>query len=117
MSITPSEVFEWLKVPNPGETRLAGMRDVVAAVEGLALVTMLPSAMYDLTGPVPVPLAASARNPALNLGLIMQAARLDKRSASPEGVAGVNDFGVVRISRYDPDIETMLAPFLAAGIL
>jgi hypothetical protein len=34
-----------------------------------------------------------------------------KRYDSPLGVAGFGDIGVVRVSRTDPDIESLLAPF------
>jgi hypothetical protein len=40
---------------------------------------------------------------------LLQAARLVKRRASPEGVAGMGDFGPVRVSVMDPDIENDLA--------
>ena len=43
---------------------------------------------------------------------LLQASRLVKRRASPEGVAGMGDFGPVRISVMDPDIEAMLSPWL-----
>jgi hypothetical protein len=46
-----------------------------------------------------------------NLGLIMQAARLYKRRRSPEGVAGFAEFGVVRVSRVDPDVAELLKPY------
>ena len=34
-----------------------------------------------------------------------------KRYDSPLGVAGFGDIGVVRVSRVDPDIESLLAPY------
>ena len=40
---------------------------------------------------------------------LLLAARLYKRRQSPEGVAGMNEFGVVRISREDWDIKNLLA--------
>jgi hypothetical protein len=40
----------------------------------------------------------------------LQGARLVKRRASPEGVAGFGDFGPVRVTALDPDIEQLLAP-------
>lgn len=49
--------------------------------------------------------------PTVQLGLLMQAARLLKRPLSPDGVAGWGDMGVVRISRFDPDIELILSPY------
>lgn len=43
---------------------------------------------------------------------LIEAARLFRRKDTPEGVAGVSDFGVVRISRFmDPDAERLLKPF------
>jgi hypothetical protein len=39
----------------------------------------------------------------------LQGARLVKRRASPEGVAGFGDFGPVRITVLDPDIEQLLS--------
>jgi hypothetical protein len=39
----------------------------------------------------------------------LQGARLVKRRASPEGVAGFGDFGPVRVAALDPDIEAMLS--------
>lgn len=42
---------------------------------------------------------------------LLLAARLFRRKDTPEGVAGGNDFGVVRISRWeDPDVVMRLAP-------
>jgi hypothetical protein len=39
------------------------------------------------------------------------AIRQFKRYDSPLGVAGFGDIGVVRVSRVDPDIESLLAPY------
>jgi hypothetical protein len=39
------------------------------------------------------------------------AVRQFKRYDSPLGVAGFGDIGVVRVSRVDPDIESLLAPY------
>lgn len=47
---------------------------------------------------------------AIVTALCMMANRLLKRPVSPEGVAGFADLGVVRISRFDPDIELLLSP-------
>lgn len=37
--------------------------------------------------------------------------RIVKRQESPQGVAGFGEFGVVRISRIDPDVVALLAPY------
>ena len=39
------------------------------------------------------------------------AIRQFKRYDSPLGVAGFGDIGVVRVSRLDPDVESLLAPY------
>jgi hypothetical protein len=41
---------------------------------------------------------------------LMLAAREFRRRLSPEGVAGFGDFGAVRVSRIDPDIEALITP-------
>ncbi len=48
----------------------------------------------------------------------IQVARIMKRQESPLGVAGFGEFGVVRVSRLDPDIDAMLQPYkmLSPGI-
>lgn len=42
---------------------------------------------------------------------ILQSARYYKRGDSPMGVAGFDAMGVVRLSRIDPDIATLLEPY------
>lgn len=39
------------------------------------------------------------------------AARLYRRKDSPQGVMGSAEWGAIRVSRLDPDIEALLAPF------
>lgn len=48
----------------------------------------------------------------------LQTARVLKRQESSLGVAGFGEFGVVRVSRIDPDIDSMLQPYklLSPGI-
>jgi len=41
----------------------------------------------------------------------LMAIRQYKRYDSPLGVAGFGDIGVIRVSRVDPDIESLLAPY------
>lgn len=40
------------------------------------------------------------------------AARLYRRKDSPQGVIGSADWGVMRVSRIDPDVEALIAPFV-----
>lgn len=42
---------------------------------------------------------------------LIEAARIYKRKDSPEGVAGSSDWGAIRISRADPEVVALLAPF------
>lgn len=44
---------------------------------------------------------------------LIQGARVFKRKDSPEGVLGSAEWGSVRVSRVDPDVEAMLQPFRA----
>lgn len=46
---------------------------------------------------------------------LLQAGRLYKRRESPEGVAGSAEWGSVRISRVDPDVAALIAPFVLPG--
>jgi len=48
---------------------------------------------------------------AIKQATIMSATRLYKRYDSPLGVLGFGDLGVVRISRIDPDIASLLMPY------
>lgn len=41
------------------------------------------------------------------------AARLYRRKDSPQGVLGSADWGVIRVSRFDPDVEALIAPYAA----
>ena len=45
----------------------------------------------------------------------LQAGRLFKRKDSPEGVAGSADWGVVRVTRVDPDVMSLIQPFVLPG--
>ena len=43
---------------------------------------------------------------------VMEAGRLYRRRDSVDGTIGWGDLGVVRVGPKDPDIETLIAPFL-----
>lgn len=43
---------------------------------------------------------------------IIKAAQLFKRKDAPFGVAGVSEFGIVRISRNDPDVSALIDKFV-----
>lgn len=46
---------------------------------------------------------------------LLLAARLYKRKASPDGMAGVGEWGPIRVSRLDPDVESLIAAFVIPG--
>lgn len=46
----------------------------------------------------------------------IQAARLYKRRTSPEGVTGNAEWGVVKLSRLDPDVQTLLTDLQLFGV-
>ena len=48
---------------------------------------------------------------AVKQATVILASRLMKRNDSPLGVAGFGDLGVVRVSRLDPDVESLVAPY------
>ena len=48
---------------------------------------------------------------AIKQATVLLASRIFKRNDSPLGVAGFGDLGVVRVSRLDPDVDSMIAPY------
>jgi hypothetical protein len=48
---------------------------------------------------------------AIKQATLMLAQRQFKRYDSPLGVTGFGDLGVIRVSRIDPDVESLVAPF------
>ncbi|MGW4852218.1 phage gp6-like head-tail connector protein [Streptomyces sp. NPDC004288] len=46
---------------------------------------------------------------------LIQAARLYRRKDSPEGVTGSAEWGVVRLSRRDPDVWNLIEPYVLPG--
>jgi hypothetical protein len=47
---------------------------------------------------------------------LIQAGRLFKRKDSPEGVMGTAEWGVIRLSRVDPDVQALLQHLVIPGI-
>lgn len=80
---------------------------MIRAIDDLVFPTLGEEALVKVTGTfgyTPVPIA-------IKQATIMSATRLYKRYDSPLGVLGFGDLGVVRISRLDPDIASLLAPY------
>ena len=50
----------------------------------------------------------SVRKPEVAQAVLLLAARLYKRRLSPEGVAGWEDVGAVRVVARDPDVERLI---------
>jgi len=42
---------------------------------------------------------------------VILGSRIFKRNDSPLGVAGFGEIGVIRVGRFDPDVEAMIMPF------
>lgn len=70
-----------------------------------------PTAGQEATVQVTGTFGWSAVPDAVEQACILQAARYFKRADSPMGVAGFDAMGVVRLSRIDPDIATLLEPY------
>jgi hypothetical protein len=79
----------------------------IRAIDDLTFPLLGGEALIKVTGTfgyTPVPTAVKQAT-------IMSATRLYKRYDSPLGVLGFGDLGVVRISRLDPDIASLLSPY------
>jgi hypothetical protein len=48
---------------------------------------------------------------AIKQATLLLSLRQFKRYDSPLGVAGFGDIGVVRVGRFDPDVESLVSPF------
>ena len=79
----------------------------IRAIDDLTFPMVGGEALVKVTGTfgyTPVPIAVKQ-------AAIMSSTRLYKRYDSPLGVLGFGDLGVVRISRLDPDIASLLSPY------
>jgi hypothetical protein len=94
--ITANDVFAWMGTPAPSDAALQSMAGVVDAVY----------ANLSKTHTAPDPADSD-----YTLAVTMMCARLWKRKSSPEGVIANSEFGAIRVTRFDSDIERMLDPF------
>jgi hypothetical protein len=99
MPLTAADVAAFMGITSSDAGLVTTVDQATAATNALIAGRCVP----DLPDPWPEEVFYAA---------LMQAARLVKRRASPEGVAGMGDFGPVRISVMDPDIEAELGPWL-----
>jgi len=106
MPLSPQDVFDWGDIPSitSQDRRWDLMAMVLAAVVEHVDTRFGP---WELDEESDEPI----RPKAVELAIVMQAFRLWKRRSTPEGVAGFGDMGVVRVSRLDPDVEELLAPY------
>jgi hypothetical protein len=51
----------------------------------------------------------------IEMATLLQASRLYKRKDSPEGVTGSAEWGVVRLSRRDPDVWNLIEQYVLPG--
>ena len=90
-----------------------------ALVRGRAITSLLsPSSSWDY-GTARVRVTAQWGWPAvpeeIEQATLIQASRLFKRKDSPEGVTGSAEWGVVRLSRRDPDVWALIEHFVLPG--
>lgn len=52
----------------------------------------------------------------IGMATLLLASRLFLRKDSPEGLTGSAEFGSVRVSRWDPDVEALVAPFVLLAV-
>jgi hypothetical protein len=102
-----SEALAALGTINPGD-QLEVERCLEAAI---AYLTYRCTIALDTEDP-PAPIVPAD----IRRACVMLTGRLFSRRNSPEGAAGFGDFGVVRVTRIDPDIEAMLLSARSWGI-
>lgn len=59
--------------------------------------------------------STSITAPEVVQAVLLQAARLYKRRLSPEGVAGWDDLGAIRVMTRDPDVDRLIEQHLDAS--
>ncbi len=100
---TTDDLIGWLKLQSPISEESQEVYDecIAVAIDDIESRVNLPDGTTDEDYPQK-----------LRTAILMDAARIAKRSTSPEGVAGMSDLGaVVRILGTDPDIERLIARF------
>jgi hypothetical protein len=97
----PGDVLEWLGLQDATEETQSRFVDCVLAADAHIRAYVTVPVDDDDEEVVPAD---------LKLAAIMWAARISKRATNPEG-STITDFGVVRVNRWDADIEALLAPY------
>lgn len=97
--ITVEQLREWSQITATDPSTNDGLDLAVASANA-----MIARRCVTLPDPWPEEVTVAA---------LIEAARTYKRRGSPEGVAGLGgDFGVVRVTSFDPTIEANLSPYL-----
>ena len=97
--IVSQEVRDWSGITTNDPASVTALDEVVAATNAVIIRRCVD---FTLTGwPDEVHTAA-----------LIQASRFYKRRGSPEGIANFGDFGMVRVTGLDADIEAILSPYL-----
>lgn len=52
----------------------------------------------------------------ISLATLLLASRLYQRRDSPEGVLASAEWGATRLSRWDPDVESLVSPYVLPGV-
>lgn len=97
LDVTIDDIAAWRGVSTPTGAEASALQLVInAAMDTISLNLGYPA---DLS------------LPGVRQAVIMQASRLWKRRDSPGGVESYDEYGAIRVTRFDPDIEALLAPF------
>ncbi len=97
-------------------TQLVEAEPTDALDQGLPITSLLRSGAWPTGGGSRVRITARWGWPAVPVEVeqatLLQASRLAKRADSPEGVTGSAEWGVVRVSRIDPDVHALIKHFV-----
>jgi hypothetical protein len=97
--ITTDDLRDWSQITATDPATSAALDDAVASANAMIIRRCVP-----LPDPWPDEVTIAA---------LIEGARTFKRRGSPEGVAGLGgDFGLVRVSAFDPTIEANLSAWL-----
>jgi len=82
--------------------KILAIQDYVFPVSSIGETSVKVTAVFGFGTAIPTDVVQAT---------VLMSLRQYKRFDSPLGVAGFGDMGAVRVSRIDPDIQSMLAPY------
>ena len=95
--VNAQDVADWMQLKNLTTTDTAMIQECIDAVEARLAVTHLEPATPTSDW---------------QMAVTMQSASLFRRRFTPDGVLGATDQGpVIRVAKYDPDVDALLAPY------